>query len=261
MGINKGIIKYIHSSNTSTYRLNVRAWIATNLTLLVPMCSITNIKYIHSSNTSSSSSSIGATTLCGFWPAIQHIYMDECIYFMLVMEHIGTNKVKKKISDYLEMLFVNSFSLMSLLPSAESSGVARILWPPSPVISVRNAATFCNIVASRHGFQKKKLFGALLFTTQSSVWQFFLISTCLAAKTKYLCINEIKLLATLRRISLNFSSHQYTEVIRVVVSFNNCNKKFYDGLVDPCVLHVLATRLLRPCWRTETALVFWCAIY
>jgi len=54
---------------------------------------------------------------------------------------------------------------------------------------------------------------------------FFFYFYVLAAKTKYLYINEIKQPATLKRISVNFSSHQYNEFIQVVVSFNNCKKK------------------------------------
>jgi len=52
-------------------------------------------------------------------------------------------------------------------------------------------------------------------------------------KTKYLCINEIKLLAKLKRISVKFSSHQYNEFVRAVVSFNNCNKNATKGSWTP----------------------------
>jgi hypothetical protein len=143
---------------------------------------------------------------------------------------------------------------MPFLPYAESSGAARIFRPLYPVIAVRNTATFCKIVASRHGFQTK-LFGTFIFTiTRSSVRQSFLCSLFLRVylqKTKYLCINEIKLLAKLKRISVNYSSHQYNEFIREVVSFNNCKKKkiCYEGARGPlcfaCSCNVVTTSLLQ----------------
>jgi hypothetical protein len=61
-------------------------------------------------------------------------------------------------------------------------------------------------------------------------------------------MNEVKLLATLKRISVNFSSHQYNEFTRVVVSFNNCKKKMLRWARGPlcfvCSCYMVTTPLL-----------------
>jgi hypothetical protein len=165
-----------------------------------------------------------------------------------------------KTSDYVitnlrlleNVICEHCFSLVPFLPSAESSGAARILWHLYPVIPVRNTATFCKLVASRHGFQTK-LFGTLIFTiTQSSVWLFFppfsLFLRVYVQKTKYLCINEIKLLAKLKRISVNFSSHHTmssSEQWCRSITVTKMLRRARGPLCFACSCYVVTTSLLK----------------
>ena len=89
------------------YRLTVRAWLAINLTLLVPMRSIIIIKYIHSSNTSTTFYKV-STGYCSYVRpddspgGPKHV---ACGYFVKVCRCVGRMYI-----------FYDNFMLGNVLP-------------------------------------------------------------------------------------------------------------------------------------------------
>jgi len=62
------------------------------LTLIVPTCSIIILKYIHSSNTSTTFYKLSTGpkhVACGYFVKVVDV-LDECIYFMIIQVYVVT---------------------------------------------------------------------------------------------------------------------------------------------------------------------------